>query len=168
MITFRGNRLFKGKSFVGCSELNLDNDILVYQGKAFGDLHAFQLNETEILLTEEQTKLLKEHSLLIEQDEKDDLYQIVSSFTERQLLLVGEKDTVGLKNSFQEELNKLYEFGISYKANRFIIEGDKDYLLKVIEKFLKETSLNISETSLPNLCVQLNNFIYNIDKLGGK
>lgn len=168
-ITYRGNRLVKGKSFIADSNLSgTYGDKLVYRGKIYGDLYMFESDTAEVILTESQTKLLKEHSTLQEQENQDDLYQLVSTYTDKQITLL--EDSTGwkeLKNSFQEELNKLKDAGLTYKVMTSKFEGDLDYLKEVILKYLKEVQRNVSETSLPNHYIQLTNFIYNIDKMGG-
>lgn len=169
MITYKGSPLVKGKHFI------YEGKTVEYQGKIFGDKHSFKLDETEIILDENQATALKsllEHSLLSEQDNADDLYQLVSSYTDEQLKIAREapsnKVWQQLLNSMQEELNKLSDLGLSYKTSVNPVDNmNKSYLLEMILDFLEETQRNISETSLPNIYSQLNNFIYNIKKVAG-
>ena len=67
----------------------------------------------------------------------------------------------------QEELNKLSELGLAYKTSHTKFEGNESYLLETILDFLEDTQRNISDTSLPNIYVQLSNFIYNIQQMRG-
>lgn len=167
MITYKGNPLVKGKHFI------YENQTVEYQGKIYGDKHLFKLDETDLILEEQealQLKSLQEHSLLSEQDNADDLYQVVTSYTDKQLDMIKNLPTSelwkALLNSFQEELNQFDELNLTYKTSITDINGE-DYLLEVIQDFLKDTQRNISDTSLPNIYCQLNNFIYNIKKLEG-
>lgn len=168
MITHKGSPLVKGKHFI------YENEQVEYIGKAYGDKHLFaKLDESEIILTEDEAlglKSLLEHSLLAEQDNSDDLYQIITSYTDKQINIArnspSNKVWDELQNSFQEELNTLGDLGLAYKTSPTKIDNlDSSYLLEVILDFLEDTQRNISETSLPNIYAQLNNFIYNIDQL---
>lgn len=166
MITFKGNPLVKGKHFV------YEGQTVEYQGKAFGDKHLFKLNETDLILDEDEAlglKTLKEHSLLSEQENEDDLYQIVSSYTEVQLDILNNhpssKSLNELLNSFQEEINKLKDLGVGYQVSYSKIDGNRTYLEEMMLDFLQDTQRNISDVSMPNLYAQLNNFIYNIKNM---
>lgn len=169
MITFKGSPLVKGKHFI------LDNEKIEYKGKVYGTHHLFESGTTELVLTEQealnlkQYKVLNEHSLLSEQDNSEDLYQVVTSYSDKQMKICEDTPSsklwTSLLDSFQEEVNKLQELGLSYTTSYKPIDGNSQYLLEVIEDFLHDTQRNISDTSLPNLYVQLNNFIYNIQKL---
>ena len=170
MILYKGSPLVKGKHFV------YENEVIEYKGKVYGESHLFETKaNVELVLTENEALNLKpllEHSLLAEQDNSDDLYQLVVSYTDKQLDIAknspSNKLWRELKDSFQEELNKLSELGLAYKVTHNKIDNaDHGYLLEMIIDFLEETQRNISETSLPNIYVQLHNFIYNIDQLEG-
>lgn len=169
MILHKGNPLVKGKHFI------YENQTVEYSGKVYGDKHLFLLpDKSELILTEsESLKLhsLLEHSLLAEQDNSDDLYQTVTSYTDEQLNIAmnypSNKLWSSLQDSMQEELNKLSDLGLAYKTSPNKIDGNESYLLELIIDFLEETQRNISDTSLPNIYTQLSNFIYNIQRLRG-
>lgn len=172
MITYKGNKLLKGKTFFTES-----NTKISYVGKVYKDFHLFQENGKDLVLSEQEVDTLrpyffKEHSLLQEQDNQDELYQLVSTYTDIQLNILDETSGgvswVKLKDSFQEELNKLSEFGLSYKTSSSKFQGDGKYLLDTVVAYLRGVQKNISDTSLPVHYVQLSNFIFNIDQhLGG-
>ena len=169
MILHKGSPLVKGKHFI------YENQTVEYAGKVYGDKHLFTLpNKSEIILTESESLKLKsllEHSLLAEQDNADDLYQVVTSYTDKQLDIArncpSNKLWSTLQDSMQEELNKLSELGLAYKTSHTKFEGNESYLLETILDFLEDTQRNISDTSLPNIYVQLSNFIYNIQQMRG-
>lgn len=175
MITHKGSPLVKGKHFLLENEGKLVK--VTYSGKIYKEFHSFTDNSKEFILTEQEALslkpfLLKEHSLLQEQDNSDDLYQLITSYTDKQLNIIdsvgGDKLWDELKDSFQEEVNKLSDLGLAYKTNNTTItDHDKGYLLEVIIDYLQNVQRNISETSLPNHYIQLSNFIYNIEGLGG-
>lgn len=168
MITFKGSPLVKGKHFI------YENKQLEYEGKVFGTHHSFKdENDTQYLFTENDVgelkpyQVLQEHSLIEEQENSDELYQVITSYTDKELKLI-EKEPDNLKSLLdllQEEVNTLQSLGLSYNTSFKKINGDKEYLLTVITDFLKGTQRNISDTSLPNLYVQLNNFIYNLTNI---
>ena len=172
MILYKGSPLVKGKHFI------YENEVIEYKGKVYGESHLFETkSNVELVLSENEALSLMpllEHSLLAEQDNANDLYQLVVSYTDRQLDIAknspSNKVWTELKDSFQEELNKLSELGLAYKVTNNKIDNiSEGYLLEMIIDFLEETQRNISETSLPNIYVQLHSFIYNIDQLkGGK
>lgn len=168
MITYKGNPLVKGKHFI------YENQSITYSGKIYGDKHLFiSQDNSEIILTESEATNLKsllEHSLLSEQDNSDDLYQVISSYTDKQLDIINNvasnKKWETLKNSFQEELNKLNELGLAYKVTHTKIEDlNEQYFTEMIMDFLQDIQHNISDTSLPNIYTQLNNYIYNIQRI---
>lgn len=171
MITYKGSPLVVGKRFY------IESEIAEYQGKIFGNMHKFTTKDNqEIILTEQEAKLIKpyrklnEHSLLAEQDNSDELYQIVASYTDTQLKLLdiaSNKFWNEMKKSMQEEIDKLKEHGCSYQVSYQKMDANKSYLQEVIMDFLQETSRNLSEVSMPNIYVKLNNFIYNIDRIVG-
>lgn len=177
MITYKGSRLVKGKNFIDES-----GNKIQYKGKAYGDNYLFESDNVELILTEKEVSklqdytILKEHSLLEEQDNSDDLYQIVTSYTDEQIKILNgpsRKLWKDLKDSFQKEINEFNNQGLSYKVGYNILGSDgkvtESYLLEVVKDYLEESQRNISSISLPNHYVQLSNFIYNIDKLrGGK
>lgn len=169
MITYKGSKLVIGKRFIIEGELN------TYQGKIFGNMHKFvNKNNQETILTEQEANSLNqyklnEHSLLSEQDNADDLKQLVISYTDKQLKLCEEKPTniyQLLLNSFKEEIEKLQEQGLAYQVSYREL-GTKD-LLQQIQSFLKDTQHNISDTSMPNIYVQLNNYVYTLEKKVGE
>lgn len=170
MITFKGSPLVKGKRFIK------ENDILEYKGKVFTEFHEFiNQDNTSIILTEQEALSLKpyklnEHSLIEEQDNSDDLYQVVTSYTDKQLNMLSDRDNptllTDLLNSFQEEINKLSSLGLAYQTSITKFNGTMDELFDAMESYLKNVQRNISETSLPNIYVQLNSFIYNLQKAG--
>lgn len=176
MITYKGSNLLRGRSFL----LEMDGKLnkVKYKGKVYGNQHAFDLPDgVELILTEQEVSklepynILKEHSLLEEQDNKDDLYQIVTSYTDKQLKMIEDlpsnKLWTELKNSFQEELNKLADAGLAYQISfKEFGDGNEQYLLEIIMDYLQEINHNISGTSMPNHYTQLSNFIYSIDQLG--
>lgn len=168
MITYKGNPLVRGKHFI------YEGSIVEYVGKVYGDKHLFKMNESELILEDPEVlnlKSLLEHSLLAEQDNADDLYQVVTSYTDKQLDICSKfqepTSWKELQDSFQSELNELSNLGLSYTTSYNDIEGDSKYLLDTIQTFLKDTQRNISDTSMPNIYTQLSNFIYNISKLKG-
>lgn len=172
MITYKGSPLVKGKHFL----LETDKgDIKVrYEGKVYGTHHLLKSDSHDYVLSEEEVSnlksyILKEHSLLEEQDNSEDLYQLATSYTDDQLNIIyntPSKDLWSkLQDSFQEELNKLTELGLAYDTGYSKIEGNSQYLLEVIMDYLQETQRNISNISLPNHYAQLTNFIYNINRL---
>ena len=175
MLTYKGSNLLKGKHFI--MEHEGKNKKVEYLGKVYGNHHLFSDGIQEFVLTENETSNLKnytkllEHSLLQEQDNEDDLYQLVTSYTDKQLNIINNgpsnKLWSSLTNSFQEELNKLADLGLAYQTTKNKIEGNESYLLEVIMDYLEDVQRNISETSLPNHYSQLTNFIYNISRLGG-
>ena len=173
MITYKGSTLLRGKNF-----LTESNSKIMYVGKVYKDLHLFKENDMDLVLTEDEVSklkpfvILKEHSLLEEQDNQEDLYQMVATYTDKQINILentpSNKLWTELKDSFQEEVNKLSEEGFSYKTGVNKFEGGSQYLIETLLDYLKETQRNISDTSLPNHFTQLNNFIYNIDQLGSE
>lgn len=174
MITHKGSPYVNGKHFI------YENELVTYTGKMYKDFFTFikESDGCEILLTEKETNnlkyyYLKEHSLLQEQENKDDLYQIVASYTDVQLNLIN---TLGykklfskLRDSFKEELDKLEENGVTYKThpNKFDNINDIGYIQEMLLDYLQSIQRNISDVSLPNHCAQLTNFIYNIDRMDG-
>lgn len=171
-ILYKGSPLLKGKHFI------YEGEKLTYTGKVFGRYIGFTDSKgTQLVFTEEELNkmkpyyMLKEHSLLSEQDNKEDLYQLITSYTDKQLNIIdgpSSKLWSGLQDSFQEELNKLSDLGLSYQTSNTKIDGES-YLLEVIMDYLQDVQRNISDTSLPNHYTQLSNFIYNIKRLkGGK
>lgn len=169
MILHKGSPLVKGKHFI------YESTTVEYKGKVYGDKHLFTLpDESELILNESEALKLQsllEHSLLSEQENSDDLYQVVTSYTDKQIDIINNtasnKLWATLQDSFQEELNKLSELGLAYKTSHTKIEGNESYILETILDFLEDTQRNISDTSLPNIYVQLDNFIYNIQQLRG-
>lgn len=170
MILYKGSPLVKGKHFI------YENNVIEYKGKVYGESHLFETKDKmELVLSESEALTLMpllEHSLLAEQDNSDDLYQLITSYTDRQLDIAknspSNKLWTELKDSFQEEINKLSELGLAYKVTYNKISNiNEGYLLEMIIDFLEATQRNISETSLPNIYAQLNDFIYNIDQLKG-
>lgn len=169
MITYKGNKLLIGKRFI------YENEVVSYQGKIYGNHHSFSKDGVEFVLTEEETSNLKEYSpiLLEELDNSDDIYQLIASYTDKQLNMINNNNSnskdllVNLANSFQEELNNLSSNNLAYNHNYQIIDGDEDYILDVIKNYLNDVVYNVSQTSLPTHYTQLNNFIYNINRLQG-
>lgn len=170
MITYKGNKLVVGKHFI------YEGDVIEYKGKVFGNMHQFDSNGTQIVMTEQEANNLKgyklnEHSLLAEQDNSEELYQVITSYTDNQLNIIengpSNKLWEDLLNSMKEEVNKLSELGLAYETSINPIDGNKSYLQELIMDFLQDTQRNISNTSLPNIYTQLNNFIYSIEKIVG-
>lgn len=174
MITYKGDRLVKGKRFMeGTSR------VLTYKGKVFGDHYLFDDRGVDIILNEyevsklEDYQILKEHSLIEEQEDSNDLYQLVTSYTDEQIKIInGPSKNMwnDLHDSFQKELNDFNDRGLSYKVsyNQLGVDNpNESYILEVIKDYLEESQRNISNISLPNHYVQLSNFIYNIDRMRG-
>lgn len=169
MITYKGSKLVIGKRFI------IEGELGMYQGKVFGNMHRFITKDSqEIILTEQEANQLEqfrlnEHSLLSEQDNAEDLRQIIISYTDKQLNICKDKPTNVyhlLLSSFKEEIDKLQEQGMTYQVS--YRELSSNNLLDQIESFLKDTQHNISDTSMPNIYVTLNNYIYTLEKKVGE
>lgn len=179
MITHKGSPFVKGKHFILEGENNVK---LTYTGRAYKDYFVF-LNESdnsEFILNEQEANNLKpfylkesEPIILQEQENKDDLYQLVASYTDNQLSIMenapSNKCFSELRKSFVEELEKLKENGIDYKVFTHKIDNadDRGYVQEMILDYLQYTQRNISEVSLPAHQAQLVNFIYTIDRMEG-
>lgn len=170
MITYKGNPLVKGKHFI------YEGQKVEYQGKAYGDKHIFkQLDETEIILEEQDAlnlKTLVEQDLLAEQDNSEDLYQIVTSYIDKQINILRNSASNKMWNelltSLNEEIATLTNLGLAYQPNyKPISDDDKNYLMEFILDYLEGHQRNISEINIPSYFDQINNFVYNIEKTVG-
>ena len=127
MITYKGDRLVKGKRFMeGTSR------VLTYKGKIFGDHYLFDDRGIDIILNEyevsklEDYQILKEHSLIEEQEDSNDLYQLVTSYTDEQIKIINGPSKnmwTDLPDSFQKELNDFNDIPLEFRVEDYTVEN---------------------------------------------
>ena len=162
MILYKGNTLVEGKHFM------LEDEVLTYQGKVYGNYFLFKNSkDLDLVLDESDLGSLKlyEHSTVEESDEADDLTSLLVAYLNKGISIIdnGEDVVNKLITYFTEFKNHLDELGYTYTYST--TEIDKNTLIDFIKSYLEKSNINISSISMPNLYTTICSIIYNLYKL---
>lgn len=147
MILYKGNSLVRGKHFI------LDNELIEYQGKVFGQYYDFTSGDTHIILDESELVSLQEYSVDTQVGLRDYIKDFTNDVGSLQPLTEDKyDDLLALLNDCKAKLDSS---DLVFTGDYANIDIDRDKFGDFFINYIRDCNLNLDKIHLQDFYSQI-------------